>query len=222
MKQILLSLVVIVVVGSLAAAGTYAGFSDTETSQGNYFETGSLDLQLGDTLPYPGGTWPYKPDEDYGQDPDGDSVLATWDYHLGYPGGMESGDWLESLVKLRNVGNIEATSLDISCHNENTAPPGGSLDKDTKMIIVELIYFNSSITPVNLLTDPDPQKRVQDMDDDGQITLHDWELDPIVGLPPPPIGTEAAVRMTVLFHPNAGNDYQGCSTMMTLFFGLMQ
>ena len=87
------------------------------------------------------------------------------------------------------------------------------------MIIVELVYYNTTI--VNMLTDPDPQKRVQDMDGDGQITLHDWELDPVCGLTPPPLGTEAFVRMTVLFGP-AGNEYQGCQTMMTLNFALLQ
>ena len=56
MKQVLLAVTVIIVGASLAGVGTYASFSDIETSQGNYFETASLNLQLKDA------------DEDYGED----------------------------------------------------------------------------------------------------------------------------------------------------------
>ncbi len=226
-KQVLLSLLVIIAVASLAGVATYAAFSDVETSQDNYFTTGSLDLQLGDTYPYPGGDYEYQPNEDYGEDPLGDSVEATWDYELGYPNGMQPNESLASLVKLRNVGNNEATSLDVSCHNVNTAPPPwdpsaepGPLDKDTKMIITELVYTCNSVQ-VDMLDPLTPsQWRIEDKDSDTKITLDDWEHDPIIGLTPPALGRQAAVRMVVLFDPDAGNEYMGCSTMMTLNFDL--
>ena len=46
MKRILLSLLTIVAVFSIALVGSQAFFSDTETSVGNRFEAGALDLQI--------------------------------------------------------------------------------------------------------------------------------------------------------------------------------
>ena len=46
MKKILLSLVTLLAVGSIAARATTAYFSDTETSTGNTFSAGSLDLTV--------------------------------------------------------------------------------------------------------------------------------------------------------------------------------
>jgi predicted ribosomally synthesized peptide with SipW-like signal peptide len=46
-KKILLSLMVIGLVAALAGAGLYAIFSDTETSTGNTFTAGTLDLKVG-------------------------------------------------------------------------------------------------------------------------------------------------------------------------------
>lgn len=226
MKQLFLPIIIIIAATSLAVVATYADFTDVEVSQGNYIDTGSFDLQLGDAKPFPGGQWPLYPDEDYSADPLGDSVEASWDYELGYPGGMEPGQDLESMVKLRNVGDIEATGLDIICHNLNMAPPPwdpdgtGPLDKDTKMIITELIYYINS-SPIDLLDPSTPAAwRIENVDGYPNITLNDWEEDPIIGLPPPPIGHEASLFMVVLFDGDAGDEYQGCSTMMTLNFDL--
>ncbi len=46
MKRILISLMTIAVVGALIGGGIYAYFSDTETSTGNTFAAGTLDLNL--------------------------------------------------------------------------------------------------------------------------------------------------------------------------------
>jgi predicted ribosomally synthesized peptide with SipW-like signal peptide len=52
-KKILVSMMVIGLVAALAGAGLYAYFSDTETSSGNTFTAGTLDLILGgSTLPF--------------------------------------------------------------------------------------------------------------------------------------------------------------------------
>jgi len=54
MKRILLSLLTIITVGTLATvATTQALFSDTETSEGNTFAAGKLDLELGEGTPLP-------------------------------------------------------------------------------------------------------------------------------------------------------------------------
>ena len=48
-RKILLSAVVIAFVSSLVFAGTQAFFSDTETSTGNTFSAGDIDLQIDNT-----------------------------------------------------------------------------------------------------------------------------------------------------------------------------
>lgn len=53
MKRILLSLVVLVLAGTAAVGATRAYFSDTETSTGNTFAAGKLDLELGAGDPIP-------------------------------------------------------------------------------------------------------------------------------------------------------------------------
>ena len=218
MKKVIIALVTIVSVASLATVGTFAHFSDTEESKDNYLETGSIDLQLGDTKTFPPAGPPYSvPDEDYGDDPMGDSVIETWHYLPGYPGGMEPGvgHTLASMVKLQNVGDNEATSLVITCSNYNWAPDPvvGPFDKDTKMIIDVLVYHNNfSFDLLSLLktkTGKDP------------VTLDDWEnlMDPLIIYNPPVIGGEAFLEMVVRFG-DAGDEYQECRTYMTLIFTL--
>jgi predicted ribosomally synthesized peptide with SipW-like signal peptide len=48
MKNIFLSVVVICALAVAGIGGTLAGFTDTELSENNYFEVGSLDLRVGD------------------------------------------------------------------------------------------------------------------------------------------------------------------------------
>jgi predicted ribosomally synthesized peptide with SipW-like signal peptide len=49
-KKILLSILVLGTVAVVAGAGTWAAFSDTETSTGNTFTAGTLDLILGSSI----------------------------------------------------------------------------------------------------------------------------------------------------------------------------
>jgi len=46
MRKILLALIVVLAIASASVGGTFAGFSDIETSHDNYIETGSLDLKV--------------------------------------------------------------------------------------------------------------------------------------------------------------------------------
>lgn len=60
--KVLASLLVIGIVGAMLGAGTFAAFSDTETSTDNTFTAGTLDLELSGTVPmtvgdvYPGAS----------------------------------------------------------------------------------------------------------------------------------------------------------------------
>lgn len=266
MKQVLLALTTIIAVASLAAVGTLAHFSDTETSPGNVLETGSLDLQLAD--------W----SEDFMVDPLYDSVTQTWYYLGAYPPGMSPGDSLEGVVYLRNVGDSAGDQLDIYCDIVNTelteqdtsaehlaenanvggrdddddglvdedpldgidndgdglidedlgygedvplAPGYGIFDKDKVMVISDMEYQNAppAIEIVsNNGTSWDPAY-MADVDGDGKITLYDFKKHPVRNLPPPVSGL-AHLSMKVTLDINAGNEYQGDQTQMTLIFNL--
>jgi predicted ribosomally synthesized peptide with SipW-like signal peptide len=221
MKQVISALIVIIIAASLATMGTLASFSDIETSPGNYFETGSLDLQLKDA------------DEDYGVDPLGDSVTMTWDYRAqGYEdnGGLNPGDSLEGTVYLRNVGTDDASRLDISCFTQNFDEEGNPTfdGKDTAMRIDNLIYtydITDPTTIVPIVWDDGMSwdtTYIDDMDGDFRITLHDWVLHDICGLTSPAVDSEATLYMMVTFDPPDPNPYAGHETIMTLTFELLQ
>lgn len=56
-KEILLSLIAISTVVALVSGATFAFFQDTETSSGNTFSAGSLDLKIDFQCPEPGCDW---------------------------------------------------------------------------------------------------------------------------------------------------------------------
>lgn len=215
MKQVLLALTVIIVVASLATVGTYASFSDIETSQGNYFGTGSLNLQLKDG------------NEDYGQDPLGESVTMTWDYELPYPTGMQPGNSLVGTVWIRNIATANASRLDVSCFTENFDENHDPTydGKNTTMLINELTYTYDSTTIVPIVwadgEDWDTDY-IDDEDGDDRITLYDWEEHDICGLTPPAVDSEAHLYMKVTFDPPDPDMYAGHETIMRLTFALLQ
>ncbi len=203
-------------------------------------QAGTIELQLGDTATGGAGYPSFVPDEDYAEDPLGDSVDATWHFFPIYPDGMEPGDWLESRVYLRNFGNMEAGSLSIYCVNVNydqfnkiTVP---DVPKDAVMVIEYLKYYNSPL--VNIVwTDGAGQhwdtNYISDDDGDGRITLEDLEQLGVSGLDPPPLVDGVApewacLDMKVVFAPPAlgatghmywrSDQYAGFRTNMTLIF----
>ena len=235
MKEVLLAFSTIIAVAALGAMGTYANFVDTEVSENNTMQVGSLELQLGDTYTYPGVySWTYERDEDFSEDPLGDSVEATWNYLDAYPGGMQPGDTLESRVYLRNWGTIEATSVDVNCVSVNYDQFGVPVDvpKDAVMVINFLRYYNTPLIEI-VKTEAGIQyfdpAYINDYDGDGRITLRDWQLHGISNLDPPPLASAGcALDMKVVFDPPAApphpyyrpGQYAGYKTNMTLIFTL--
>jgi predicted ribosomally synthesized peptide with SipW-like signal peptide len=202
MKQILLSVVVILAVASLATVGTLASFSDIETSVGNYFATGNVNLTLAD------------PDEDFGEDPLGESVQATWMLSDAIPG-----DMVTSYVTLKMIDGAGDYNVDITCHNQNIDAEGGTSEKDREMIITHMIYGSYLIIwgEENSFDD----FWIGDMDGDGQISLDELEAQGIGGLPPPAVaGTP--FTMNIKFDEDADNEHKGDRTIMTLTFTLLQ
>ena len=60
-KRILISLSVIAAVAAIVIGGTVAYFSDTETSTGNVFAAGSIDLKIDNECYFSGGECPWSP-----------------------------------------------------------------------------------------------------------------------------------------------------------------
>ena len=164
MRQVLLALITIIVVASLAAVGTYAGFIDTETSEGNFVEAGTLDLFLenptgiGDSL--------------------GHGVLRTWHYENPPLGElMEPGDVLSSYVKLKAFSTGEGSYVDIHCVNVNSEPAS---DMDAENIAENeiLITHGGGIDDdVDGLIDEDD---IDEIDNDGD-GLIDEDPNPATG-----------------------------------------
>jgi len=94
MKKILMSLFTIAIVGALIGGGVMALFSDTETSTGNTFTAGTLDLQ-------------------FDNDPSGD--VDNWmdsvpNYALLYSeeiNNMKPGDWEFDILGIKNAGTVD-------------------------------------------------------------------------------------------------------------------
>lgn len=102
-------------------------------------------------------------------------------------------------------------------------PGYGIFDKDKVMIINDMEYQNSPPSPIVIVsnngTSWDPTY-MADVDNDGKITLYDFKKHPVHNLPPPVTGL-AHFEMKVTFAINAGDEYQGDQTQMTLIFNLL-
>lgn len=121
MKRILLSVAVIGAVAAIVVGATTAYFSDTETSQGNTFTAGTLDLKVDNTCYYNGQICPEPPD----------GIETTWSESDLVPGvhkffyltDVKPGDKGEDTVSLHvynndawgrlTIGNL--VNNDVSC-----------------------------------------------------------------------------------------------------------
>jgi len=239
MKPVLSAMIVILAVASLAAVGTYAGFSDIETSRDNYLETAELNLRL------------ENPDS-IGEQWD-ESVLGTWHYENKFPasnpdappwyGRMQPGDSINSNVNLEAEGTFDGNHIDIYCSNVNEEldldteienerenelldypdpaiprdPNQGIYDKDTVMIITYMKYHQTVIIRSEYDFD-----YFTDTSGDDRISLDEFEKQPLLGLTPVPDTGTITFTMDVRFADGDWNEYQGDRTNMTLFFALMQ
>ncbi len=61
--------------------------------------------------------------------------------------------------------------------------------------------------------------RIRDVDRDGRITFYDLKKRPLKNLPPPP-RDEARFEMSVRFHQDAGNEFQGDTFALAMIYSL--
>lgn len=202
-KKALISVIVIGLVAMTAGAGTFAYFSDTETSTGNTFTAGTLDLKIRDSQGW------------------GDSGAADAEWTLT---DMKPGDSISGTIGLKNIGSIEADHLDIACSYVIDDPEGPESDTQENtpadymadyMILVDMEYVHDgSITDcLSLLTDNDG---------DG-IDLLELKQQGLDDLSPAPDGVgDERLTMWLKFSEDAGNDFQGDTLTVTLTFTLNQ
>ena len=240
MKKLLLSILATFLVIGLVGAGTFAWFQDTETSSGNTFQAGTMDLEIRDFTGTEAGTWK-------------NGVTATWTLSGMEPGVSETGI---QQIELQNVGSIAADHLEIWCtYTVNDNPDVESdTDKNTSshpsqfaryMQITYMRYMNG-LWYYDLLTgqkykkvanewvaDGDPQAKWQVEDKagvdekgnaipaDGIITLFDLNQDPLDDLTPPD-GGNTQFEMRLKLHSSADNGIQGDTLNLTMIFTLNQ
>jgi len=95
MRKILLSIATVAFIGSLAVGATGALFSDTETSTGNTFTAGSIDLKIDNHAWYNGEL-----------QPDFTWELSDMEDHLFFNyGDLKPGDWEEDTISIHVENN---------------------------------------------------------------------------------------------------------------------
>jgi len=234
MKKLLLSILAIFLVIGLVGAGTLAWFQDTETSTGNTFTAGTMDLKI-----WTGSTW-----GDVGE-------TAIWTMSKMEPGiTTDSGK-----AEVKWLGSITPHHMEITCsYTATEGPPTGDMDNVDQddpaswdgfakyVEITAMSYYNGhwSITwdsNGNYTTSapPDanePSKPIgwsagdwqlnPDTDEVAGISLCDLKNDPLTNLPPGAQNEVIHFEMTVRFSSLAGNDLQGDTLNVTMIFTVRQ
>jgi predicted ribosomally synthesized peptide with SipW-like signal peptide len=208
MRKILTAIFVVGLVATMAGAGMYAYFSDTETSEGNVFSAGTIgDLK---TIDWDESAW-------------SDGVTATWTATNMKPGDSFPFD-VEFVGLSRVVGTITPSSLEITCdysvieespqtESDTDFHTNEHPDKMAKQMIITRFKYNGT----------DYVDSITDFDGDGQKTFYDLKNSPITGLPIPVVADSGTFfRLSVKFNENAGNDFQGDTFDLTMIFTLKQ
>lgn len=170
------------------AYGTFAVFQDTEVSEGNYLEAGTLDLVLTDTIESPDAQW----------------ILLN-----AYPGSnvREEGD-----IRIYNNGSVEADHIEVTfklkCYEDNNgdltdgrvAGPEsdtnltGIGDWPKEILVLSMTYSESpsnsnptlDLVYIDLNGYHYDSNYLTDVDGDGYITLYDLSKQVIDDLYAPP------------------------------------
>ena len=204
-RQMLMSIMVIGITSMLMATGTYACFHDKPLMQRcprNFDRSNIIDIR----------------DNDEGW---GHGVTATWTAD-----DMKPGDEFPFCCRFVGIKkhrcSLPADHIKITCNytvtdDDNTeADTDWNTDQDPDsmakhMIITRCKYLGwGPCTYINCLTNPDPEWRIQDKDNNGKITFYDFKNDPLDNLPSPEEWwSRDWFVLSVKFDENAGNDFQG-------------
>lgn len=214
MKKILgLTIAALLIIG-MAGTGTWAYFSDTETSSGNTFTAGTLDLKVSnDAATY------------------ADGVTSTWGGTNCKPGDSWSGT-----VTLRNSGSVTANHVEIKFVNTVTdvTTPAEILGTDPQvtnmsagMTVSALTYGGANLLAKTATVFDNLDIRAADTagNADGIITLNELnnvKLGTLTSLAGLAQNGTSAFAMTTSIAAATGNGIQGDSVVTVVTFGLFQ
>ena len=199
-KKTLFSLMAILLAVGLVGGGAFAYFSDVETSTGNTFTAGTLDMQIKDV-----------------DDPWGDGVTATW-----VSPDWKPGEEVNATLQVKNVGSVDAYFFYVNATNLSEGE-GLTPESETGAVcdIASQIYVTWFELKVNGWTVGNWAPWIANWgpfqaDGAGEpLTLRELVDDiygPMLvgsGVLAANEGNEIQVIMTLQFNPNASNDYQG-------------
>jgi len=195
-KRVLLSAMVILVMAALIGWGTYAFFWDTGQSGDDTFCAGTLDLKTNDA--------------------NGVNATITAMH-------MKRGDRVPSsgntTIHLKNVGNINGTTLDINftyvaCDGQNPPKYPGNMTADQSAAVLEVLVLNYGGS--SLLGG------VSDTNLNGYKDIQDLAASDLTGQPGINAGQTKDFDIAVQLRSSVSNDYQADGINMTITFILNQ
>ena len=215
-KGVLISVMCIAVVAMLAGAGTLAYFSDTETSTGNTFTAGTLNLKYSTDF---GKTWQ-------------DGTNAGFGFLNVAPGDPVVGPIPPKtmIFKLWNDGTIDAESLKVTWTVTDDEPTDDTEpEEDAETNIGKDIYdISNKTTVVIYYAGTNVTDAVDNAVGDDKAPLYLSELNGktydfedgagvvFTG------GAEKYLNMTLTLEDDTGNEYQGDRSTVNMTFELTQ
>jgi spore coat-associated protein N len=211
-KFLILALALVTVLGMVG--GAFAYFQDTETSTGNTFTAGTLDLKVGDG------------NEDYG-----DGVSTTWMMSNMIPGVTGCGPYS---VNLKNTGTLEGDHLEISFSHAIIDTPDVPSDTDPHSTPDKLAKWieivGMSYDTINFVSIYNAHPTACDANLNGIFDLDDLTKAPWAGdggyldnlKPVPPHVGQTNFTTQLKFNAGATNDIQGDTLTTTVTFTLNQ
>jgi len=216
-RKVLASLLVIAVVAGLVSAGTWAYFSDVETSEDDVFQAGTLNMEIADN------------DEEWF---DGTPVTASWTSPAGLRPGQE---FTTDFIRLKNVGSIDADYVymrlaslsQVDGVEAEPEGPGSVNNIATKIELVSITEYSPNYGWDTTTFDTDTANvwlAYWGTTQDGSISLSDlvYAANPggtsaqtglylylASGAPYLPVGGIAQIQMTFKLMENTTNEYQG-------------
>jgi len=202
MKKVLISLSIIAVAAAIVIGATTAYFSDTETSTGNTFTAGTIDIAINNENPW---THSYN----IGELKPGEIGYINFDISNV---GQNPVNITKNLSNFVNTGGVENYVCDTLSGNTSSEPEcveeiGTKKDDVQTQIIYDLsvkVYANGNdVTPIWW-------QEIYNANENKSLTdIYGTNGDQYVALGMIPVGGHMMVTQSYHFNANAGNEYQG-------------